>query len=244
MRTQKKKGPRRSRWVRRPRLQILLALSLLRAEDAPVRPARHLTRDGGRPVSPDRHDLHARSSLPSSPLRWRGAFRPRRNPSRSPAATASRRGRATPTLAAPSTTVARRRSSAVASSGCGATAARNTSFSTLDNSSAEPAALHRVADGVYLVAVAHAEGPGEDLYLAAIRRLQRRFPPRQPPPRRPSPPRRRSPRKSGAILIHNAFGDDLSGPLEAQRAFALAFAGDFSRWRLTADCRAAAPRSR
>ena len=41
-------------------------------------------------------------------------------------------------------------------------------FLAPDNSSAEPATLHRVADGVYLVAVAHAEGPGEDLYLAAV----------------------------------------------------------------------------
>ena len=43
--------------------------------------------------------------------------------------------------------------------------------------------------------------------------------------------------KSGATLVHNAFGDDLSGPPEAQRAFVLAFAGDLKNWRLAADCR-------
>ena len=53
-------------------------------------------------------------------------------------------------------------------------------FLAPDNSSAEPAALHRVADGVYLVAVAHAEGPGEDLYLAARASRRRFVPPLRP----------------------------------------------------------------
>ena len=43
--------------------------------------------------------------------------------------------------------------------------------------------------------------------------------------------------RSGATLVHNRFDDDLSGPLEAQRAFALAFAADLKNWRLAADCR-------
>jgi len=116
-------------------------------------------------------------------------------------------------------------------------------FLTPDNSSAEPAALHRVADGLYLVAAAHAEGPGEDLYLAAIAAQGAGF--RLYSPAETSVAAAAAlAAKSGATLIHNAFGDDLSGPLEAQRAFALAFASDLSLWRLTAECRAAALRPR
>jgi hypothetical protein len=43
--------------------------------------------------------------------------------------------------------------------------------------------------------------------------------------------------QSGATLVHSPFGDDLSGPLESQRVFALAFAADIKNWRLAADCR-------
>jgi hypothetical protein len=109
-------------------------------------------------------------------------------------------------------------------------------FVTPDNSSAEPAALHRVVDGVYVVAVAHAEGPGEDLYLAAIAGAGVSFrlyvPAEAAIAAAPALAAR-----SGATLVHNPFGDDLSGPVDAQRAFALAFAADLKNWRLTADCR-------
>ena len=43
--------------------------------------------------------------------------------------------------------------------------------------------------------------------------------------------------KSGATLVHSSFSDDLTGPLAAQRAFALAFAADLKNWRLAVDCR-------
>ena len=79
-------------------------------------------------------------------------------------------------------------------------------------------------------------GPGEDLYLAAIPASGasfRLYVPVGCGSRRRSGARR----ESGATLVHNPFGDDLSGPLEAQRAFALAFAGDLKNWRLAADCR-------
>jgi hypothetical protein len=109
-------------------------------------------------------------------------------------------------------------------------------FLTPDNSSAEPAALHRVANGVYLVAVAHSEGPGEDLYLAAITAAGASFRLYTPG----SAAIAAAPAlaaQSGATLVHNPFGDDLSGPVEAQRTFALAFAADIKNWRLAADCR-------
>ncbi len=109
-------------------------------------------------------------------------------------------------------------------------------FLTPDNSSAEPAALHRVKDGVYLVAIAHAEGPGEDLYLAASAAGGASFrlyvPAEAALAAAPALAAR-----SGATLVHNSFGDDLSGPVDAQRAFALTFAADLKNWRLAADCR-------
>ena len=93
-----------------------------------------------------------------------------------------------------------------------------------------------MADGVYLVAVAHAEGPGEDLYLAAIPAGGASFrlyvPTEAAVAAAPA-----LAAQSGATLVHNPFGDDLSGPVEAQRAFALAFAADLKNWRATADCR-------
>ena len=109
-------------------------------------------------------------------------------------------------------------------------------FVTPDDTSAEPAALHRVADGVYLIAVAHGEGPGEDLYLGAFPAAGvsfRLFAPAEAA--LAAAPALAA--KSGANLAHSAFGDDLSGPADAQRAFALAFAGDLRNWRLAADCR-------
>jgi hypothetical protein len=109
-------------------------------------------------------------------------------------------------------------------------------FVAPDNSSAEPAALHRVADGVYLVAVAHAEGPGEDLYLAALAATGASFRLYVPADAAlAAAPALAA--KAGATLVHNPFDDDLSGPVEAQRAFALAFAGDLRNWRLAVDCR-------
>jgi hypothetical protein len=109
-------------------------------------------------------------------------------------------------------------------------------FLTPDNSSAEPAALHRVADGVYLVAVAHSEGPGEDLYLAMSTAGGASFRLYVPADAALAAAPALAAR-SGATLVHNPFGDDLSGPLEAQRAFALTFAADLKNWRLAADCR-------
>jgi hypothetical protein len=109
-------------------------------------------------------------------------------------------------------------------------------FLTPDNSSAEPAALHRVADDVYLVAVAHAEGPGEDLYLAASATGGASFRFYVPADAALAAAPALAAR-SGATLVHSRFGDDLSGPVDAQRAFALTFAADLKNWRLAADCR-------
>ena len=109
-------------------------------------------------------------------------------------------------------------------------------FLAPDNSSAEPATAHRVADGLYLVAVAHAEGPGEDFYLAAAPAGGATFRLYVPTDAAlAAAPALAA--KSGATLVHSSFSDDLTGPLAAQRAFALAFAADLKNWRLAVDCR-------
>lgn len=105
-----------------------------------------------------------------------------------------------------------------------------------DNSQAEPAALHRLANGGYVVAVAHAEAPGEDLYLATVAAdgaAFRLFSPAEAALAGASA----LARQDGATLVHSAFGDDLSGPLDAQRAFVLAFSAEPRNWRAAADCR-------
>jgi hypothetical protein len=112
-------------------------------------------------------------------------------------------------------------------------------FLTPDNSSAEPAALHRVADGAYLIAVAHSGGPGEDFYLAAIAGAGSSFRLYVPADAALAAAAALA-RQSGATLAHNQFSDDLSGPLDAQRGFVLALAADSKAWRLAADCRASA----
>jgi len=108
-----------------------------------------------------------------------------------------------------------------------------------DNSRGEPATLHRLNDGRYLVALAHEEDAGEDLYLAAPGpgASFRLYDPA------PAALTKAAPLAAtfGATLKHSHFADDLSGPLAAQRAFALAFAADPRDWRLAADCRAKSP---
>lgn len=101
--------------------------------------------------------------------------------------------------------------------------------------SAEPAALHPVKDGVYVVAVAHEQGPGEDLYLAALPADGASF--RLYVPTSAALASAQS-APGGATIAHGQFSDDLAGPVAAQRAFALALAADLKNWRQTAACRA------
>jgi len=112
-------------------------------------------------------------------------------------------------------------------------------FVTPDDRSAEPATLHRVADGADLIAVAHSGGPGEDFYLAAIAGAGSSFRLYAPADAALAAAAALA-RQSGATLAHNQFSDDLSGPLDAQRGFVLALAADSKAWRLAADCRASA----
>jgi hypothetical protein len=110
-------------------------------------------------------------------------------------------------------------------------------FLTPDNSAAAPATLHRVSEGVYLVALAYEDAPGEDLYLATAAADGASFRLYAPDPAALSTASALAAR-SGASLTHGRFSDDLGGPLAAQRAFAFALAADMKTWRLAADCRA------
>ncbi|THD43204.1 MAG: hypothetical protein E7774_13455 [Bradyrhizobium sp.] len=109
-------------------------------------------------------------------------------------------------------------------------------FLAPDNSDAEPVTLHRVSQGLYLVALAHEEDPGEDLYLAAPAADGASFRLYAPAPTPASADTLAA--RNGAKLAHLQFSDTLSGPLAAQRAFALALAADPKSWRIAADCRA------
>jgi hypothetical protein len=109
-------------------------------------------------------------------------------------------------------------------------------FLAPDNSAAEPATLHRVSQGLYLVTLAHEEDPGEDLYLAAPAADGGSF--RLYAPALTPAGAAALAARNGAKLAHRQFSDALSGPLAAQRAFALALATDPKNWRLAADCRA------
>lgn len=104
-----------------------------------------------------------------------------------------------------------------------------------DNSAAEPATLHRLKDGRYLVALAHEEDAGEDLYLAA---------PGAGASFRLYAPAPAGLTKSeslaaalGATLKPSQFSTDLSGPIDAQAAFVADLASDLKGWKLLADCR-------
>jgi hypothetical protein len=112
-------------------------------------------------------------------------------------------------------------------------------FLAPDNSAAEPSALHKVQSGVYLVALAQEAAPGEDLYLATVSdgAAFRVYEPAASAHDHASA----LATQNGATLTHGQFSDQLTGPLAAQRAFALALAGDLKNWRLAADCRAKHP---
>jgi hypothetical protein len=109
-----------------------------------------------------------------------------------------------------------------------------------DNSRGEPATLHRLKDGRYLVALAHEEDAGEDLYLAAVGAGAGAFRLYAPAPAALITAKPLA-AALGATLRHSQFADDLAGPIGAQRAFALALAADPKNWRLAADCRAKSP---
>ncbi|MGD0185012.1 MAG: hypothetical protein ABSC25_07135 [Roseiarcus sp.] len=116
---------------------------------------------------------------------------------------------------------------------------KKTQYVFLDDkaSSAEPFTLHRAKGDSYVVAVAHSDGPGEDLYLAEFANAGNEFKLYAEgdgfAARAPDVARR-----DGATFAHTQFSNDIGGPLEAQKAFMLDMASDPTNWKISADCRA------
>jgi hypothetical protein len=114
-------------------------------------------------------------------------------------------------------------------------------FRAADGPSVSPIALRRIGDGAYLAAAAHSDAAGEDILLvrlaaggatfamfaideAATERAEALA------------------LERGATFKRSPFGDEASGPVEAQRAFLLELAAEPRLWRKTAECRAGAAR--
>jgi hypothetical protein len=104
-------------------------------------------------------------------------------------------------------------------------------------SSAEPFTLHKAGADLYVVAVAHAEAPGEDLYVAQFTDAGKRFQLYAEGDDFDARARGVA-RERGVTLARSQFSNDLSGPVEAQKAFMNAMASDLRGWTLSADCRA------
>jgi hypothetical protein len=106
-----------------------------------------------------------------------------------------------------------------------------------DDSSVEPFTLHRAKEKSFVVANARSDGAGENLYRAEFADAAKEF--RLYDEADDFAPRAQEiARERGATLTHNPLSDDLSGPLDAQRASMIELASDAKGWRLAADCRA------
>ncbi len=102
-------------------------------------------------------------------------------------------------------------------------------------SGAEPFTLHNAGGNLYIVAVAHSEAAGEDLYVAQFADAGKEF---QFYTEGDGFDVRAKTvaRERGVTLAHNQFSSDLSGPIDAQKAFMIDLASDLKGWRLSADC--------
>jgi hypothetical protein len=116
---------------------------------------------------------------------------------------------------------------------------KKTQYAFVDDetSSAEPFTLHRAKGNFVVVSVAHADAPGEDLYLAEFADAGKEF-------RLYAEGDGLAVRaqglagERGVTFAHNQFSNDLAGPVDAQKAFMIELASDPKGWKLSADCRA------
>jgi hypothetical protein len=110
-------------------------------------------------------------------------------------------------------------------------------FADDKTSSAEPFTLHKAGGDLYVVAVAHAESPGEDLYVAQFADAGKEF--KLYAEGDDFDARAQGvARERGVTLAHSQFSNDLGGPVDAQKAFMVEMASDSRGWRVSADCRA------
>jgi hypothetical protein len=103
--------------------------------------------------------------------------------------------------------------------------------------SAVLATLHRAKGNLYVVAFAGSDSPGEGLYLAEFLKGNDEF--RVYDEGADLEARAHTlARARGVTIAHPQYsGDELGGPVEAQKAFIFELASALRGWRLSADCR-------
>jgi hypothetical protein len=116
-------------------------------------------------------------------------------------------------------------------------------FRAGDGPSLSPIALRPVAGGAYLAAAAHSDGAGEDVALVRLAARGAAFTILAIDERATERAAALA-LERGATFKRSAFGDEMSGPVEAQRAFLIDLAAEPALWRTTAKCRAGAAPSR
>jgi hypothetical protein len=116
---------------------------------------------------------------------------------------------------------------------------KKTQYAFVDDetSSAEPFTLHRAKANLYVVAVAHSDASGEDLYLAQFADAKKEFKLYAEGDDFDARAQGLA-RERGVSVAHSSFSTDLSGPVQGQKAFMIEMASDLKGWRLSADCRA------
>jgi hypothetical protein len=117
--------------------------------------------------------------------------------------------------------------------------AGKTEYAFLDEETAstEPLTLHRVKGELFIVAVAHGESPGEDLYLARFDDAGKAFQVYAESDDLIARAKALA-RERAVTFAPTQFSNDLAGPPASQRAFMIDLASDLKGWALTADCRA------
>lgn len=116
---------------------------------------------------------------------------------------------------------------------------KRTQYAFVDDASAsvEPLTLHQAKGRTYVVAVAHSDGPGENLFVAEFGNGAKEVRLYEDSDASEARAQAKA-RERGASLAHTQFSDDLSGPVEAQRAFMIELASDMQGRRMSVDCRA------
>lgn len=110
-------------------------------------------------------------------------------------------------------------------------------FVDADKTSAEPFTLHQASGDLDIAAVAHAEGPGEDLYLVEVTDAGKAF--RLYAESADFPSRAQGlAQDHGVTLTHNPITNDLAGPSSGQKAFMIDMAAKPAAWTVAAECRA------
>lgn len=104
--------------------------------------------------------------------------------------------------------------------------------------SAKPFTLHKAGANLYIVAAAHADAPGEDLYVAEFADATKAFKLYSEGDDFDAQAQGIA-RAHAVALAHSEFSNDLGGPVNRQRDFMIAMASDLKSWKTTADCRAA-----